>query len=79
MVVVADAVDVLSGRTYRVWRDPAAADGGRRWRRQGKRSFVVEAGGAVLVALRSWTDVVDWHERNVIGVGWRVVDDDLPR
>jgi hypothetical protein len=77
MIAVADSVDMLSGRTYRVWRDPAVPASSRRWPRRSKRSFVVEAGGAALAALRSWPEVVDWHERNIIATGWHVLDDDL--
>jgi hypothetical protein len=79
MTQVADASDVLTGYHYRVWHTDARVSGGRWRRRTSNASYVVEAGGAALATLDSWSDVTSWLDRNVIAAGWRVLDDRLAR
>jgi hypothetical protein len=64
---VAEAVDLVSSRTYRVWAgpDPGSA------KRAPPRYTIEHVGSAApLAAFASWAEVQAWCDRTLITLGW---------
>lgn len=73
---VAGAVDLVSGRRFRVWYD--REEGVRRPGRLGRgrpRPLIVEdvENGLPIAHLRAWEEVVAWHDSELISAGWTVL------